>query len=398
THTWVGDLAVTLTAPNGTNYLVMADEDNDFGGCGTSSNNINVCIQTGTGNPLTNNTEYMCNGGNPCLVGNWTMPCGGVTDPVTGALQAPTCNLNDFNQPGAPANGVWTLTVNDICSLDVGFLETWSLKFACGIDTCYTACEAEGGFLDQPALTACFGDDILSDLNVQPTFPGITPNPNFYDYAFILTQGGVIQDILPSTDLTGLGVGTYEICGISFEDGEAGSLIPYIGSPLSELQDDLSDPSPVFCADLSSDCFSVTIQVAIPFTFLDTMICAGDCFVAPNGTVCCNPGTCEYNLTAADGCDSTIMMDVQFIPLDMVSEEFTLCQSDCVTIDGVDYCPPGVFTIVFANQFGCDSTLTLTLNEIPVEAVVAPADTVTCVNPIVTLDASNSTADAFTWF
>ena len=168
-HTWVGDLCVTLTAPDGTNYMVMADSDN-LDGCGTSSDNIDVCIVPGTGNPLTNNTDYQCNGGNPCLQGDWTMPCGGVTDPITFAQQAPNCDLNDYNQPGAPANGVWTLTVNDICGLDIGFLETWSLSFACGIDTCFSSCESNGGMLNQDDITACFGDEILEDLMVVPTF------------------------------------------------------------------------------------------------------------------------------------------------------------------------------------------------------------------------------------
>lgn len=47
THTWVGDLSVTLTSPQGLNYLVMADVNNDFGGCGTDEDNLEVCIVPG---------------------------------------------------------------------------------------------------------------------------------------------------------------------------------------------------------------------------------------------------------------------------------------------------------------------------------------------------------------
>jgi hypothetical protein len=114
--------------------MVMADVNNNFGGCGTNADNINVCIGVGTGNPLTNNTEYVCNGpSNLCLAGKWTVPCGGVTDPVTGAQLAPGCDLNAFNVPGGPVNGAWMLTINDICSQDAGFLINWSLAFACGV-------------------------------------------------------------------------------------------------------------------------------------------------------------------------------------------------------------------------------------------------------------------------
>ena len=95
-HPWVGDLSLSLTSPGGLHYLLMADDDNGFGGCGTNADDIDICITTGTNNPLTNNTPYICNGGEPCLQGNWTLPCGGVTDPVAGAVQAPGCDLAYF--------------------------------------------------------------------------------------------------------------------------------------------------------------------------------------------------------------------------------------------------------------------------------------------------------------
>ncbi len=135
-HTWIGDLSVSLTSPNSTNFLIMADGDNNYGGCGYEAKNVEVCIVRGTNNPLTNGTNYLCNScpcslGNCCVSGNWTAPCG-VYDPISGASQAPNCDLNDFNQPGAPVNGTWTLTINDVCNQDQGVLENFSLVFACG--------------------------------------------------------------------------------------------------------------------------------------------------------------------------------------------------------------------------------------------------------------------------
>ena len=174
-HTWVGDLSVSLISPSGLNYLVMADDNNAQGGCGTSSDNIDVCIDIGTGNPLTNNTAYNCNGGNPCLTGNWTMPCGGVTDgsATVGntniATQAPGCDLNAFNVPGDPASGTWTLQINDICGADIGFLNDWSLTFACGTTNCIT-CEADGGTLNQPNQEYCETDPALA-MNINPSYP-----------------------------------------------------------------------------------------------------------------------------------------------------------------------------------------------------------------------------------
>ena len=42
THTWVGDLAATLTSPSGLNYIIMGDVNNGFGGCGTNADNIDI--------------------------------------------------------------------------------------------------------------------------------------------------------------------------------------------------------------------------------------------------------------------------------------------------------------------------------------------------------------------
>ena len=40
THTWIGDLSVSLTSPSGVNYMLMADVNNNFGGCGMQQDNI----------------------------------------------------------------------------------------------------------------------------------------------------------------------------------------------------------------------------------------------------------------------------------------------------------------------------------------------------------------------
>ena len=172
THTWIGDLSISLTSPSGVEYLIMADVSNNYGGCGTQQDNAEICIVPGTTTPLTNFTEYACNSapcsvGTCCLNGNWTVPCGGVTSPITGAIQAPNCDLNDFNVAGQPANGTWTISVLDVCNVDVGTLENFSLTFANG-QACY-ACESDGGVLDSIVVVSCFGDSSLL-LDLPPNY------------------------------------------------------------------------------------------------------------------------------------------------------------------------------------------------------------------------------------
>jgi subtilisin-like proprotein convertase family protein len=396
THTWIGDLSVSLTSPFGLNYLVMADANNGPNGCGNDADDIDVCIDIGTANPLTNNTEYICNGGTPCLVGNWTVPCGGVTDPFDGALQAPNCNLNDFNQPGHPANGTWILTVNDICGQDVGFLQTWSMTFACGTLACVT-CEADGGTLNAPDVQGCQGDPALN-LNITPNYnPGPPPNPAEYGYTFVLSQNGIITGFIDGPALSIQPPGTYEVCGLSYFLQDAGAYLTYLGSPYVILQNDLNMGTAGFCGDLSDDCFTATIGPPIGPTFIETTLCLGDCFVAPDGTECCTPGPCSYTLQSELGCDSTIFVNINFLFPDQTTVSETVCPDECVTIDGEDYCPPGVYILSLTNQQGCDSIVTLSVFPVPVQAVIADPGDITCTNPAVLLDGSFSIGDTFLW-
>ncbi|RMH18528.1 MAG: hypothetical protein D6698_06940, partial [Gammaproteobacteria bacterium] len=234
--------------------MVMADVNNNFGGCGNQNDNVDVCIVPGTGNPLTNNTEYMCNtgpcqSGTCCLTGIWTMPCGGVTDPVTGAQQAPNCDLNDFNIPGQPANGTWTLTINDICSNDVGTLDNFTLTFACGTLVC-TVCEADGGSLDAPMVMGCVGDPDLN-LSLPPNYapPAIPPNPGEYAYAYAITQNNIIVAVNPSADLTTQPPGTYQVCGLSYLISQVGLLPSLIGMDYPTAKALLESTTAPFCGD-----------------------------------------------------------------------------------------------------------------------------------------------------
>ena len=397
THTWVGDLSVTLTSPGGLNYLVMADADNGPGGCGNDQDNIDVCITIGTGNALTNNTQYVCNGPpGTCLSGAWTMPCGGVTDPFSGAQQAPNCNLNDFNLPGQPANGTWILTVNDICAQDVGFLQDWSLVFSCGVLDCFT-CAADGGQFNQPNLQGCQGDPAFN-LNIVPQYPGSTPPPPAeYSYTFVVSQNGIINSFITGPTLGNLPPGSYQVCGLSYLTDDAGELPLWIGQPFASLQNNLSSGAPAFCGDLSNSCFMATIGPPIPPAVLDTTICLGDCFVAPNGVTCCTPGPCQYTLQSYLGCDSTTIVNITFLPPDQTIVNQTLCPDECLTIGGVDYCPPGFYNLQLVNEQGCDSIVTLNLSAVPVTAVAPTPPPITCSMPAALLNGSFSIGNTYLW-
>ncbi|PHR43695.1 MAG: hypothetical protein COA32_15690, partial [Fluviicola sp.] len=129
-HTWIGDLDFTLIAPDGTCYIIMGDANNNAGGCGSSCDDIDICIQVGTGNPAgTGGSEYasLSGGGGNCVSGNYTIATG-VTDP-NGPCGNSTNNLDAFNNGTGTVSGTWTLSIGDNCGLDTGSLTDWSLGF-----------------------------------------------------------------------------------------------------------------------------------------------------------------------------------------------------------------------------------------------------------------------------
>jgi gliding motility-associated-like protein len=399
THTWVGDLSVTLTSPGGLNYMVMADVNNNWGGCGTQEDNIDVCIFPGGGFPLTNNTEYICNtgpcpSGTCCLTGVWTMPCGGVTDPITNAQQAPNCDLNDFNLPGQPANGTWTLTVNDICSQDVGTLDNFTLTFACGTQSCIV-CEADGGSLNAPAASGCFGDPSLN-LSLPPQYNGGPPNPGEYAYAYVITQNDIILAVNPTADMTTQPAGMYQVCGLSYSITATGQISSLIGMNYSTAVTLLESSTAPFCADLSSDCVSVTIGPPIPPTILDTLLCLGDC-ITVGGQEMCSSGM--VTLPSYLGCDSVINVIIIPIFVTPTVETITVCQGDCITINNQTYCPPGPHVLIYQSWQGCDSLVSLTLLEEITAVVINPPNPppLTCTNQSVTLDGTLSVPATVTY-
>ena len=129
-------------------------------------------------------------------------PAGGVTDPVSGAVQAPNCDLNDFNVPGHQANGIWTLTINDICGADVGFLHDWSLGFQCGVQSCMGACQNPPTALVTSNSPVCVGAPInLSEFGGQ-ALAWVWSGPNSFSS---FDQNPVIPAAIPAND------GTYDV-------------------------------------------------------------------------------------------------------------------------------------------------------------------------------------------
>lgn len=130
THTWVGDLTVRLTAPDGTTNLALFGATGSTGAtaCGDSSN-LGGVYNFGDG-----------------ATGGWWTAAAAVGDGVSiapgdyrtsavggtaGATGPATSLVNVFGgMPAAAANGIWTLTVQDGGEGDLGTINAATLFIA----------------------------------------------------------------------------------------------------------------------------------------------------------------------------------------------------------------------------------------------------------------------------
>ncbi len=102
-HTWVGDLVITLTSPQGTSVTLM----NQAGGALNSGNNFCNTLLDDSGSV---SIQSITPAGNP----------------YTGTFK-PANPLAAFN--GQNGNGTWTLTVSDVAAFDGGNVRAFSLRF-----------------------------------------------------------------------------------------------------------------------------------------------------------------------------------------------------------------------------------------------------------------------------
>ncbi len=108
THTYVGDLKVTLThVDTGTAVTIIDQPGRPASTFGCSSNNIDATLDDEASAPV----EDQCR----------------TTYPAISGSVRPNNPLSAFD--GEDLGGTWRLTVSDHATQDSGFLESWSLHF-----------------------------------------------------------------------------------------------------------------------------------------------------------------------------------------------------------------------------------------------------------------------------
>ena len=126
---------------------------------------------------------------------------------------------------------------------------------------------------------------------------------------------------------------------------------------------------------------TLTVQVgSLADTMLTAAICDGDTYDF-NGQMLTVAGTYTEVLTAANGCDSTVTLDLAVGQTSMTTLSETICAGDSFTFAGQALTIAGAYQDVQTGASGCDSLITLNLSVNPV------ADT--------TINASICTGDTY---
>ncbi|MEM9821644.1 MAG: PKD domain-containing protein [Bacteroidota bacterium] len=114
-----------------------------------------------------------------------------------------------------------------------------------------------------------------------------------------------------------------------------------------------------------TECKNNYIQIPNTNVTVDPTLCAEETFLL-NGTLydINNPSGTEVLVGASlNGCDSTVNVDLNFLPTEVTSLNFTACAGESVEVNGVIYDennPTG--TQILISTFGCDSLLMIAVD------------------------------------
>lgn len=204
-HTWTGDVAIALKAPN--NNIINLDWYlTGTGGTGATTGFVNTTISSA-------GTAALSSGSNPWtgtfradLAGAAAAPPGGPTGNIPNVTTWPAF----FN--GTNGNGAWTLAMRDGFAGDQGTLTSWSIKLTYTVGTPASPAiwsPAAGLFTNAAATIPYVAGTQRDTVWAKPattttysvTVNGIGPDatPNFANTSSILINDGTVGSPYPST-------------------------------------------------------------------------------------------------------------------------------------------------------------------------------------------------------
>jgi gliding motility-associated-like protein len=110
---------------------------------------------------------------------------------------------------------------------------------------------------------------------------------------------------------------------------------------------------------------TLNLSVLAPIaTSLNRTICASESFTVGNNSYS-TPGTFTTVLTASNGCDSTVTLNLVVNPEPVTNLNVTVCAGESYSVGGSTYNTSGIYQNVLNSVLGCDSTVNLNLTVLP---------------------------------
>jgi len=110
---------------------------------------------------------------------------------------------------------------------------------------------------------------------------------------------------------------------------------------------------------------------------VDASICDGEAYIFDGDTLTM-AGSYPFVFIGANGCDSTVTVIVEVLPLQTSSVQASTCDGTAYIFNGDTLTQAGVYTAILTGVNGCDSTVTLTLIVLPTQSTTVSATT--CAN------------------
>lgn len=382
-HTYVSDLAVTLTSPTGTSVTL-------FSGICTSMDNFDLNFDDGA-----------TPGAIPC-------------PPTTGGTYQPSGTLSSFN--GENSTGNWVLTIADMYNLDGGSLESWSLEVCVSTPVCtdpdVPTVSGTNSICPGTSTTLAIATGNLNDATAWQWYEGscggtpigtgtsISVSPTVMTTYYVRGEGGCITPgtcasitVTPEDNSapTVACLGTQYVCSPTMPNFSASMAISdncdsnpsYVQTPApgSVLPTGTTSVM-VVVADASGNSTMCNFDVVSgSYTGSETVsICDGDSYQFGPNTLT-TAGNYTHQFTNASGCDSTVNLTLNVNPTYITSESATICNGQTYQFGPNTLNSGGVYSYVFTSITGCDSTVNLTLT----------------VNPTYTVNESASICDGDTY-
>ena len=187
----------------------------------------------------------------------------------------------------------------------------------------------------------------------------------------LLTHTGIYRDTIPNSS------GCDSVTTVNFTFGIPPVIINQVSCETFTLNGIVYSHSGNYIQSLQSvtGCDSIIflnliIGTGPVFTEINYISCSG--FYVFNDSVLTVPGTYQRILQTYTGCDSLIILHLEF----ELPSSSTLDTNSCntVNINGINYSETGIYQQIFVNTVGCDSTLNLQVTISPLNSAISVQD------------------------